>query len=384
MDHKYAKKRRRTLRPLSKSRCLACCSLAFLICCVAYLAVGRGSGSGGRRPPLQQDWTRRLRHLESLHGVADDVARRLLSAGTDTHEPRISSVVHSVMGRRAVVIDKAIPEKERKRIADQYIKLTGSSSQQGWHREKASDLSLDHNAMGKDMTWDECDGVSMSIIRSLLPHFYDQCDPFKPVWVTRCSIYAQTFIDIDEVHQDRNHDEKAFSVTAIWYPNERWHAGWGGETVFLSSESSDADLLLPILPKPSRLLLFDSEIPHMAKPATPIAEPFRPAAVSHVMLPSTRTNGNRYSFVIRTMCSTLTVEELVEKFGDGAKTLTRSQLAKLLDYLEIDHVNGALARLSRIASNQRSYTVDHLRTFFDLKSSAASAASRGFVNLTAN
>lgn len=304
--------------------------------------------------------------------------------GIDVHEPELSSVVHSIRGKRVVVVDNAIPERERKRVADRFIKLTGSSAQDGWHREKASDLSLDHNAMAKDMTYEECDAGPLSVVRTLVPHFYDQCDVDKPVWVTRCSIYMQTFIDIDEAHEDRQHDSTGFSVTAIWYPHERWHAGWGGETVFLSRNAADSDLLLPVLPKPSRLLLFDSEIPHMAKPTTPIAEPFRPGPLAMVSLPSTRTTGNRFSFVLRVLCARQTVDEMVHEFDTNRDNkLSRQEVTGLFRKLEIDRVEFALQcvffcffslifgnrRLKLVSGAAPPWSPIHLAKFFDVHAS---------------
>ena len=78
----------------------------------------------------------------------------------------------------------------------------------------------------------------------------------------------------------------------------------------------DAELLLPVLPKPARLVMFDSEQPHMSKPPTVIAEPFAPPVLNHV--PSTRTQGNRFAVVTRALCGRKTSKELVTEYGtDG-------------------------------------------------------------------
>lgn len=337
-DKRLAGARRR--RRSTWGRVSVCCGL-LAMCGLALVWLGRSPSESPEE--VIEARRRRLRPIGG-NSAADAAARKLLARDIDTHERSISSVVHSIGGKRVVVVDGAIGERERKRVAETFIKLTGNNAQHGWHREKASDMSLDHNAMAKDMPYDECDGTPLSVVRTLAPHFYDRCRVDAPIWVTRCSIYMQTFIDIDEAHQDRSHDAKGFSVTAIWYPNERWHPHWGGETVFLSDSGANAELLLPVLPKPGRLLLFDSEIDHMAKPASAIAEPFRPAAVSHVMLPSTRTTGNRYSFVLRTMCSGKSVDELFDDFDTAPRDrqLSRSEVATLFNYLEIDRVDGAL------------------------------------------
>ena len=270
--------------------------------------------------------------------AAFEAAKRAKGGGVDVHELDVTGVAHSVGGRTAVVLDGAIPERERKRIADTYIKLTGSSATDGWHREKANDNSLNENAMAKNMPVDECDGLSLAAIRDALPVFYDQCSPARPSWVTRCTIYAGSFADVDEAHEDRVHDDGAFSVTAIWYPHERWHPGWGGETVFLSSSAggADAELLLPVLPKPGRLLLFDSQISHMAKPPSVIAEPFAPPATAKLNLATTRTTGNRFSYVFRVLCGTKTSRQLVSGHdADGDGKLNRKEAVKLFSDMDI-------------------------------------------------
>merc|ERR1719424_2515679 len=103
--------------------------------------------------------------------------------------------------------------------------------------------------MAKNLGPDECEGgEGLGAVRAIAPYFFDQCSPARPIWATRCSVYAQNFADVDEAHEDNHHAGDAFSVTAIWYPHERWHPHWGGETVFLSTSegTADAELMLPV------------------------------------------------------------------------------------------------------------------------------------------
>ena len=322
------------------------------------------SSSEGEEQP------RRRRHLRPLGDSAlDRWADGVVSQGLEEHVEQIASKAHSIGGKVVAIFDDAVEESERKRVADRYVKLTGASAQDGWHREKASDSSVEHNAMAKDLAFDECDSSVLGFIRTVAPHFYERCDPERPMWVTRCSIYMQTFIDIDEAHTDRSHDDVGFSVTAIWYPHERWSSAWGGETVFLSKDN--ADLLLPVLPKPKRLLLFDSEITHMAKPATAISQPFAASTLSYLSLPTTRTLGNRFSFVLRTICGSLSVEDLLDKFDTNKDSLlSRHEAITLFRYLDIDRIDGALLRLATIKKYKNGaalYTPDDLKAFFDIR-----------------
>ena len=200
--------------------------------------------------------------------AASAIAQRIASKPPDAHETDVASVPHTIDGRTIVVVDGAISETARAHIADTYVKLAGARVESGWSREKASDASVEGNAMAKDLPYAECGGgAGLVAVRAIAPHFFDQCSPARPIWATRCTVYAQTFADVDEAHEDRSHDGDAFSVTAIWYPHERWHPHWGGETVFLSDSGGgqDAELLLLVLPKPGRLVMFDSEQPHMSE-----------------------------------------------------------------------------------------------------------------------
>jgi SM-20-related protein len=53
------------------------------------------------------------------------------------------------------------------------------------------------------------------------------------------------------------------TVTAIYYPHEKWYPNWGGETMFFNE--SKTDVLGCVYPKPNRLVVFDGRIPHVAR-----------------------------------------------------------------------------------------------------------------------
>lgn len=54
-------------------------------------------------------------------------------------------------------------------------------------------------------------------------------------------------------------DTRPGSFTLLYYPMPIWHPAWGGETVF---HRPDGEVVLAVLPKPNRALLFDARIPH--------------------------------------------------------------------------------------------------------------------------
>ena len=104
--------------------------------------------------------------------------------------------------------------------------------------------------------------------------------------------------------------------------------------MFLSTSegTADAELMLPVLPKPRRLLMFDSEQPHMAKPPAIISEPFAPSFEFNPKLASTRVAGNRFAVVTRSLCGRRTSAEMVADFdknGDGGLDRTNASVRNL-------------------------------------------------------
>ena len=109
-----------------------------------------------------------------------------------------------------------------------------------------------------------------------------------------------------------------------------------------------------VLPKPGRLLLFDSEISHMAQPPTVIAEPFAPPMTSKLQLASTRTTGNRFSFVFRTLCGRRSSRQLVadhDRDDDGK--LSRGEAVKLFSSLDMGAPEMAYRKLAAAARRRQ-------------------------------
>ena len=82
----------------------------------------------------------------------------------------------------------------------------------------------------------------------------------------RAYVNAYTFGTDAYYHKDdeKMHDGKTIvSKTAIVYLNDEWNADWGGETSILGN---DGEIEYSILPKKNRLLLFDAQMLHSARP----------------------------------------------------------------------------------------------------------------------
>lgn len=79
-------------------------------------------------------------------------------------------------------------------------------------------------------------------------------------------INAFKFSDASLSHTDFTLPNKlGLSKTALIYCNKEWDIDWGGETIFMDKLTKDAEIIKSIIPKPGRLVIFDSEIPHAAR-----------------------------------------------------------------------------------------------------------------------
>lgn len=82
------------------------------------------------------------------------------------------------------------------------------------------------------------------------------------------------------------------SFTVLWFPHEHWHVNWGGETLFYHVDTSDIEFfnkalrfnpqikhkheelnnmlqqadITAVIPKPNRMIIFDSSLLHAARP----------------------------------------------------------------------------------------------------------------------
>ena len=71
---------------------------------------------------------------------------------------------------------------------------------------------------------------------------------------------AYKFSDVIGLHRDTGYD-----ITALVFGNKEWKLNWGSETIFTNEETEDAEIIQSVIPKPGRLLIFDSDIPHTGR-----------------------------------------------------------------------------------------------------------------------
>jgi SM-20-related protein len=76
----------------------------------------------------------------------------------------------------------------------------------------------------------------------------------------RMYVNAYSYGDCPTVHVD-NAREGYFTV--LYYANFEWNHNWSGETVFYNDEKNE--IIRAVFPKPGRIVVFDSRIPHVAR-----------------------------------------------------------------------------------------------------------------------
>jgi SM-20-related protein len=71
---------------------------------------------------------------------------------------------------------------------------------------------------------------------------------------------GQTYGQSGEIHTDT---EAPGHKTVVYYSNAYWQPNWQGETVFYTPDRTD--IIRAVMPKPGRLIIFDSNIPHAGR-----------------------------------------------------------------------------------------------------------------------
>lgn len=71
---------------------------------------------------------------------------------------------------------------------------------------------------------------------------------------------GQTYGQAGEIHTDT---EATGHKTVLYYCNGHWQPSWHGETLFYTPDRSE--IIRAIVPKPGRIVIFDSNIPHAGR-----------------------------------------------------------------------------------------------------------------------
>jgi len=85
-----------------------------------------------------------------------------------------------------------------------------------------------------------------------------------------CNLNLITPSDRFHVHADSSTGAK---ITVLYYPTSKWDVEFGGDSIFLDSKAKDIEFYCQY--KTDRLVIFDSNIPHVARPSTWLAPYYR-------------------------------------------------------------------------------------------------------------
>ena len=131
--------------------------------------------------------------------------------------------------------------------ADWYLQGTDYSlsdrNDRGWSLTKYLKLPLQSNS-----------------IYDIIYQKVSELPELKDYQLSRVLRNAYKFSDVIGLHRDIGYD-----ITVLIFGNKEWKLNWASETIFTSEESENAEIIKSVIPKPGRLLIFDSNIPHTGR-----------------------------------------------------------------------------------------------------------------------
>jgi SM-20-related protein len=132
-----------------------------------------------------------------------------------------------------------------------------------WHKHFAGTKDPDHER--EDRSAPSYTKDCTAELKANVPLIYTFWDSLHRTFLAghklvRCYANAFSYGCDGTVHTDST---AANSFTTIYYPNPKWNADWGGETMFFNPDKTD--ILGAVYPKPNRLITFPGALPHAAR-----------------------------------------------------------------------------------------------------------------------
>ena len=186
------------------------------------------------------------------------------------------------------VIDHAIPQTLTTRWRQHVLNVDPRHmSQDIGHDFLSHDTVVENNIVKHDSR--DTDDV----VQQVKKHMLDTVKQLIPSAEYRVFRWYTNLINTQSqawVHRDsRAPANHAF--TMLWFPHERWHVNWGGETLFYHVDTSDIEFfnralnydpqtqtdhdrlndmleqadITAVIPKPNRMIVFDSSLLHTAR-----------------------------------------------------------------------------------------------------------------------
>lgn len=166
-----------------------------------------------------------------------------------------------VDGKSVVVYDDVFSYQENLEIYQHICQLPFIRSNLDNTFDNNKDIHIKWSALLKDP----------HPITNLFSDRYQQLDFFnnKRIQVFRQYVNFSTSETVDMVHLDSQSFQQN-CLTILHYANFTWNKNWHGETVFYNNNADE--ILLSTMIKPGRVVIFDSNIPHSARPPSKLAE----------------------------------------------------------------------------------------------------------------
>lgn len=147
-----------------------------------------------------------------------------------------------------------------------------------WHRNFVLDGDLfkhhyDQKAVNSNLTHQSLLNQNTPLSQ-IARNFSEQ--HFNGLAFSRVWINVQGFGEDSALHRDFERDYDGQSRAAVWYPVPEWSADWGGDFCTFT-EDSEIDRAVAI--KPNRLVIFDGNPLHAARPISKFC-PHRRVAVA--------------------------------------------------------------------------------------------------------
>ncbi len=163
--------------------------------------------------------------------------------------------------------EKPIVDAVMKRISFSYgwksTKIHGAA-QGHWNHNVTQGLLFSNQERDKALSAVD---LSETLDDIYQPFWKIAVDLFGPRRLCRAYINAYTYGTDAYLHPDTDYNtyppnHECRMQTIIFYLNDEWNPDFAGETVFVE----DGDIFKSVLPKPGRVICFDSEILHGARP----------------------------------------------------------------------------------------------------------------------
>lgn len=181
----------------------------------------------------------------------------------DNLEGFVSKVTNELVKQEFAVIDNVLSQKEYSELKERFLELKQEDEFRKAGVGKQLNYTIDSEIRGDYIRWiDNTDQQAPSyfllkLIEALIPHLNHLCFLGIKDYETHYAYYPKG--KGYEKHRDRFKNNPHRIISFVYYLNEQWKQGNGGELVLYNEDLSIKQVIEPIA---NRLALFTSETIH--------------------------------------------------------------------------------------------------------------------------